>query len=96
MPRVTADLVDHLALLARLSLSGDERDTLARDLEEILAYAGSIQALDTTDVPPMSHAHTSGSFREDAPHPGLPRERALDGAPDPGDGLFRVPRILGG
>jgi aspartyl-tRNA(Asn)/glutamyl-tRNA(Gln) amidotransferase subunit C len=94
--RVTAETVDHVAALARLSLTGEERETFARQLEQILSYAESIQVLDTSNVEPMSHAIASGGFREDAPRPGLQRERVLSAAPDAADGLFRVPRILGG
>ena len=44
----------------------------------------------------MSHALTSDVLREDAPAPGLDRRTVLEAAPDPAEGLFRVPRILGG
>ena len=62
----------------------------------MLAYAESIQALDTTGVEPMSHAAARETFREDVAREGLPRAAALAAAPDADDGLFRVPRILGG
>lgn len=96
MARVTVETVDHVARLAHLSLTDEERATFARQLDEILVYAESIQALDTSRVEPMSHAFTSGSFREDAPRDGLDRERVLASAPDPAEGLFRVPRVLAG
>jgi aspartyl-tRNA(Asn)/glutamyl-tRNA(Gln) amidotransferase subunit C len=44
----------------------------------------------------MSHAFTIESFREDAVRPGLSRDQALEAAPDAKEGLFRVPRVLGG
>jgi len=96
MPRVTADIVDHVARLARLSLTEEERQTFARQLDHVLAYAESIQSLETSSVPPMSHAGRSEALREDTPREGLPPETALAAAPDPADGLFRVPRIIGG
>jgi len=95
MARVTVETVDHVAALARLSLTDDERRLFARQLDEILAYAESIRALDTGDVPPMAHALTAGAFREDVPREGLARDRVLDGAPDAAAGLFRVPRVIG-
>ena len=49
----------------------------------------------TTDVEPMRHARVSEIFRPDVPHAGLPRERALESAPDAADGLFRVPKVIG-
>ena len=96
MPKVTVETVDHVARLARLSLTDEERALFARQLDQILEYAESIQSLDTDAVEPMSHALTAGTFRADAPREGLARERVLESAPDLGDGLFRVPRVLGG
>lgn len=96
MPRATVETVDHVARLARLSLSDEERRTFARQLDQILAYADSIQALDTDGVEPMSHAAARPSFREDEARAGLSREAAFEGAPDTADGFFRAPRILAG
>jgi aspartyl-tRNA(Asn)/glutamyl-tRNA(Gln) amidotransferase subunit C len=96
MARATVETVDHVARLARLSLSEGERQTFARQLDDILAYAESIQALDTAGVEPMSHASGAGAFRDDQVEQGLPRELALESAPDPADGLFRAPRVLAG
>jgi aspartyl-tRNA(Asn)/glutamyl-tRNA(Gln) amidotransferase subunit C len=94
--KVTVETVDHVAALARLSLTPEERETFARQLEQILSYAESIQALDTSGVEPMSHAAAAGGLREDTPRPGLSRQRALAAAPDADEGLFRVPRVIGG
>ena len=95
MARVTVETVDHVAQLAHLSLTPEERETFARQLDEILAYAESIQALDTHDVEPMSHAFTSEVLRDDAPAPEIPRPQALAAAPDADEGLFRVPKVIG-
>jgi aspartyl-tRNA(Asn)/glutamyl-tRNA(Gln) amidotransferase subunit C len=93
MPRITEDTVDSVARLARLSLTPDERARFARELEAIVAWAYSLQALDTDGVPPLEY--TSGdALRDDTPREGLARERALEPAPDPAEGMFRVPRIL--
>ena len=96
MARVTVETVDHVARLAHLSLTAEERETFARQLDQILTYAESIQELDTAAVPPMSHALAGDGFRPDVPHQGLDREKVLASAPDPAEGLFRVPRVIGG
>ena len=96
MRKATVETVDHVARLAHLSLRDEERQVFARQLDEILAYAESIQTLDTTAVPPMSHALTSEVLRDDEPAPSLDSETVLAAAPDPAEGLFRVPRVLGG
>jgi aspartyl-tRNA(Asn)/glutamyl-tRNA(Gln) amidotransferase subunit C len=96
MPKVTPETVEHVARLAQLSLTPDERATFARQLDDVLAYAESIQTLDTSGVEPMSHASGVGLLREDRPLPSLDRETVLSEAPDADRGLFRVPRVLGG
>jgi aspartyl-tRNA(Asn)/glutamyl-tRNA(Gln) amidotransferase subunit C len=94
MTKVTIETVDHVAVLARLSLTDDERATFARQLDEVLAYAEAIQKIEI-DAPPMSHAGTVERFRDDVPTAELPHERALAAAPDASDRLFRVPRVIG-
>jgi aspartyl-tRNA(Asn)/glutamyl-tRNA(Gln) amidotransferase subunit C len=96
MARVTVETVDHVARLAHLTLTAEEREAFARHLAQVLDYAETLQALDTTDVPPMSHAGATEDFRSDTPGESLDRERVLDGAPDPAEGLFRVPKVIGG
>ena len=95
MPRIDEKTVDSVARLAWLQLGSDERARFARELESILAWAESLQALDTTGVPPMAGA-VAAELREDAPRDGLSRDAALGQAPDHEDGLFRVPRVLPG
>jgi aspartyl-tRNA(Asn)/glutamyl-tRNA(Gln) amidotransferase subunit C len=96
MPRVTEETVAHVARLARLSLTEAERRLFARQLEEILAWAESLQALDISGVPPMSHPREAAAPRGDEPRPGVDRDAALSAAPDAADGLFRVPRVIAG
>jgi aspartyl-tRNA(Asn)/glutamyl-tRNA(Gln) amidotransferase subunit C len=96
MARVTPETVAHVARLARLSLTLEERETFARQLDQILAYAESIQGLDVAGVEPMSHAGAAAALREDDEGERASAARAGEGAPDFADGLFRVPRILGG
>jgi len=95
MPRIDERTIDGVARLARLRLTPEERVRYARELEAILAWAESLQAIDTSGVPPHS-ASAAVALREDVPQDCLPRDAALGPAPDPADGLFRVPRILPG
>jgi aspartyl-tRNA(Asn)/glutamyl-tRNA(Gln) amidotransferase subunit C len=94
MAKITVETVEHVARLAHLSLTAEEKESFARELQAILAYAETIQALDTAVVEPMSHAAAAEALRDDVPRPGLDRQRVLAAAPDAADGLFRVPRIL--
>ena len=44
----------------------------------------------------MSHPREGSALREDEPRAGLDRGTAFEAAPDAADGLFRVPRVIGG
>ena len=96
MAEIEDKLLTHIASLARLSLSTEETTSLAHDLAEILGYAESLQSLDLSGVPPMSHATEGERFRPDEPKHELTRVQALENAPDPEAGLFRVPQVIGG
>jgi aspartyl-tRNA(Asn)/glutamyl-tRNA(Gln) amidotransferase subunit C len=97
MPRrFTRTDVESVARLARLALEPEEQDLFARQLDDILAYAIHVQDVDTTGVPPTSHALVSEiPLRDDAVRAGLPREEAQAAAPAAAHGLFKVPRVLG-
>lgn len=87
--------VDHVARLARLDLTDEERDRMQKELTGILEHAEKIQSLDLEGVPPTSHAlPLSNVMRADEVRPSLAPEEALANAPASEDGRFRVPRII--
>ena len=87
--------VDHVARLARLDLTDEERDRMQKELTGILEHAEKIQSLDLEGIPPTSHAlPLSNVMRADEVRPSLPPEEALANAPAAEDGRFRVPRII--
>ena len=94
MPITTAE-VEHVALLARLQLSPEEKAAYTKQLNAILEYMDKLNALDTRDVEPTAHVlPLRNVFRDDGARPGLPRERALAGAPEVSEGQFKVPRVV--
>lgn len=87
--------VDHVARLARLDLTEEERDRMRLELTKILEHAEKIQALDLDDVAPTSHAlPVENVMRSDLKKPSLPQDVALANAPETEDGRFKVPRII--
>jgi aspartyl-tRNA(Asn)/glutamyl-tRNA(Gln) amidotransferase subunit C len=89
---IDRDQVLHVAKLARLELSDAEVERMAAELSGILEHVDRIAALDLDDVEPTSHVVAlENVLRADEPEPCLPRERALEQAPDPAEGAFRVP-----
>lgn len=86
--------VDHVARLARLALSAEERDRLREQLGVILEHAERVGEVAADDVPPTAHPLPRANvFREDEPEPSLSHEEALANAPEAEGGRFRVPRI---
>lgn len=89
---ITSDEVLHVARLARLALSEEEIEPMARELSAVLDHIARIGELDLADVPPTSHVvEVSGALRADEPRPCLPREVALAQAPAVADDGFLVP-----
>jgi len=89
------EAVKHVAVLARLAMSDAELDRFAEQLSAILDYIDKLSQLDTSAVEPMSHALAlSNVYRPDQPGHPLPQAKALDNAPEQGEGFFRVPRII--
>ena len=89
---LSRDQVLYVARLARLELSEEEVERFEGELSKVLDYIGTISELDLDDVPPTSHVvAVENVLREDVPRPSLPREVALESAPDRAPGGFRVP-----
>ena len=87
--------VEHVARLARLELSGAEKERMRRELDGILAYIDKLRALDTSGIAPTSHAvPVTNVMRDDVERPSLPQDEMLANAPDRQGDLFRVPKII--
>ena len=95
MAKITRAEVEHVARLARLELSEDEKGQMTAQLDAILGYIDTLNSLDTSGVEPTATVIPMVSvMREDVVRPSLDREEALANAPDREDVFFRVPRII--
>jgi aspartyl-tRNA(Asn)/glutamyl-tRNA(Gln) amidotransferase subunit C len=89
---IDREQVLHVARLARLRLSEEEVERMAGEMSTILEHVETMNELDLEGVEPTSHVvELQNVLREDVPRECLPRERALEQAPDVADGGFRVP-----
>ncbi|HEY4812184.1 MAG TPA: Asp-tRNA(Asn)/Glu-tRNA(Gln) amidotransferase subunit GatC [Solirubrobacteraceae bacterium] len=89
---IERDEVLHVARLARLALSEDEIEPMARELSAVLDHVAKIGELDLDEVAPTAHVvDITGALRADEPRPCLPREVALAQAPAVADDGFLVP-----
>lgn len=94
---LTLDDVDHVAMLARLGLTLDERERLREQLSTILSHIDALSELDTDAIPPTaSITQAVNVWRDDLVRPSLTANQVFQNAPRSLDGCFVVPSPLGG
>ncbi len=87
--------VEHIAHLARLELTDEEKDIYSHQLSQILDHIGKISELELEEVEPTSHSlEITNAFRKDELEDGLTQKEALSNAPDSEDGYFVIPPII--
>ena len=93
--KLSLEEVEHIAALARLQLTAEEKETYRQQLSAILDHVARLQELDTSGIPPTSSvlpAH--GLLREDVAAVGLTAAEALANAPLTQKSQFKVPPVL--
>jgi len=91
---ITIKDVEHVAKLARLELTEEEKIKFSKQLGDILKYVEQMNEVDTTGVEPMSHAiPIVNVMREDVVVQEQTKEELMANAPSKEDGFFRVPKI---
>ncbi|MBC8449524.1 MAG: Asp-tRNA(Asn)/Glu-tRNA(Gln) amidotransferase subunit GatC [Chloroflexi bacterium] len=87
--------VEHIADLAKLALTAEEKERFREQLSAILDHAASLQQVDTSDIPPTATVlPLRNVMRDDEARPSLLPEDVLANAPDAAEGCFRVRAIL--
>ena len=93
---LTRDDIDHLATLARLEVSDEEKIAFATALAPILAYVSDVSGVETTEsgLPPVGVLRNV-MRRDDAPRAGGTfTDAILKNAPRSEDGYVRVKQIF--
>ncbi len=92
---LTLQDVEHIATLARLQLTDEQKQRYRGQLSTILEHVAKLQELDTRDVPPTTGgALTEMPLRADEPRPSLGTEALLKNAPDTEGNQFKVPAVF--
>jgi aspartyl-tRNA(Asn)/glutamyl-tRNA(Gln) amidotransferase subunit C len=89
--------VEHIALLARIALTDEERAKMGRDLSAVLDYVRTLDALGLENEEPLSHVHDHfASSRADVAKAAacLPRDVVLAQAPESDGVHFLVPPVV--
>ena len=87
--------VEHVAVLARLGLTEEEKELFAGQLSKILDHFSELQKLDTKNIEPTSHSLAiENVFRDDVARPFPNPEIIVAQSADHENNFYRVPRIL--
>jgi aspartyl-tRNA(Asn)/glutamyl-tRNA(Gln) amidotransferase subunit C len=87
--------LDHVATLARINLTPEEKERFASQIGDVLAHIAQLNEVDVSGVEPTAHAFpVVNVWADDIPEPGLSVGDALLNAPEKRDGMFVVPRVV--
>lgn len=87
--------IEYVGILAKLELSGEEREQAKRDMGRMLDYIDKLNELDTSEVEPMVHIFpVQNVFRDDVVTNGDDSENILKNAPGEKDNMFMAPRTF--
>lgn len=91
---ITVKDVEHVAKLARLELTEDEKQKFTKQLGDVLKYAEQMNEVDTKGVKPMAHAFDIVNvMRDDEVVYEQTKEALMKNAPEEENGFFKVPKI---
>lgn len=88
--------IEHMATLARLKLTLDEKERLSGQMRTILAHIEKLSELNTDDVEPTAHVlGLSNVFRDDEPaEKPLADHNPISDSPAHDKGHYEVPKVL--
>lgn len=87
--------IDHVATLARIALTPEEKARFAAQLADVLGYIEELKQVDVSGVEPTAHAFPLYNvWADDVAREGLPVELALGNAPAQRDNMVSVPTVV--
>lgn len=93
--KITDEMIDHLAHLARLEFSGDEKTELKQDLEKMIEFVEKLKEANTTGIEPLMHITDAVNIlRDDEIEKSITKEDALLNAPKTDGNFFIVPKVI--
>ena len=93
--KITDEIVDHIAHLARLKFEGDKKVAIKHDMEKIISFMDILSELPTENVEPLIFMNEEVNvLREDIPVVSITQKEALKNAPKKDSDYFRIPKVL--
>ncbi len=93
--KISREQIEHVANLARLNLTEEEKQRFTTDMEAIITFADQLNELDIKEIEPTAHViPIQNVFRKDEAKPSFDRDALLANAPSKADGCFSVPKVV--
>ena len=93
--KITEEKIEALAHLSRISFEGTEKESIKKDLENILDMCEKMKSVDTDGVEPLIYmTNAQNVLRKDVVSQEITREEALKNAPKKDSDFFRVPKVI--
>mgnify|MGYP003349995837 CR=1 FL=1 len=92
---VNDELINNLADLSRLRFNDAEKESIKKDLQQMIAFVDKLRELNVDGVEPLMHmSEATDRLREDVVSGSVTREEALKNAPETDGVFFRVPKVI--
>jgi aspartyl-tRNA(Asn)/glutamyl-tRNA(Gln) amidotransferase subunit C len=93
--KITDEIVEHIAHLARLEFIGDEKQEIKQDMEKIINFMDALNSVDTSGVEPLIFLSDEVNvLREDVAIDTISKNNALKNAPKKDSDYIRIPKVL--
>ena len=93
--KITEEIVDHIAHLARLEFEGEKKEAIRKDMENIISFMDKLNEVPTDNVEPLIFMNDEvNKLREDVSEDTLTQREALKNAPKKDSDYFRIQKVL--
>ena len=92
---LTPQQIEAIAVLARLELTPEEKESYLEQLSDILIYFEQLQELDTDHIVPLPQVNSSENvLRHDEPLPSLGKTKLFKNSPSTENEQFKTPAVF--
>ncbi|MBM3451936.1 MAG: Asp-tRNA(Asn)/Glu-tRNA(Gln) amidotransferase subunit GatC [Bacteroidetes bacterium] len=93
--KITDEMLNHIAHLARLEFIGEEKQEIKQDMEKIINFMDALNSIDTSGVEPLIFMSDEVNvLREDVTDETISKNEALKNAPKKDSDYIRIPKVL--
>ncbi len=93
--KITEEIVDHIAHLARLEFEGSKKEAILKDMENIISFMDKLNEVPTENIEPLIFMNDEvNKLRDDVSENTITQPEALKNAPKKDSDYFRIPKVL--